>query len=199
MLAATWRVEVVAVLDGDTVVLANQQRLRLRGIDAPEVSHKDKPGQYFGRQAGKILASWVLGRDIFLDREELNRDHYGRLVGVARLMDGRNLSMIMIEEGAAFVYPYSSDTDEELARQLLAAQRVAMSREQGFWRTILRVPQATNRYVGAKNSRRFHVATCSLGRRIKKSNQVFFSSLREAFTAGYSPARECTPWPVDGR
>jgi micrococcal nuclease len=132
-----------------------------------------------------------------LDRDELDTDRYGRLVGVARRIDGRVVNLLMIEHGAAFVYPHPSDKDQGLARRLLVAQISAMSRGAGFWPHVLGLPGAGDGFVGTRNSRRFHVLSCRQGRKISPANRVFFSSLREAFAAGYAPARECTPWPVD--
>lgn len=195
-LAQTWRVEVQAVLDGDTVILDGGERLRLRGIDAPEVSHKGKPGQHYGRQSRDRLFSLVSGRILELEKKELDRDRYGRLVGIARLADGRMVNLIMIEEGAAFVYPHPSDKDRALFTRLLPAQNKAMEQGEGFWPVVLKGPAAQSRYVGTRSSKRFHTLSCAQGRKVGAANRVYFSSLREAFAAGYAPARECTPWPV---
>lgn len=196
-LAGQWRATVEAVLDGDTLALTGGERLRLRGIDAPEVPRKGAPGQYYARKSTQILAALVSGRTLVLDRDELDTDRYGRLVGVARLTDGRIVNLLMIEHGAAFVYPHPSDRDSELAGRLLAAQARAMAEGQGFWPEVLGSSGARAGFVGTKNSRRFHNPSCAQGRTINAANRVFFSSLREAFAAGYAPARECTPWPVD--
>ena len=196
-LAGPWRVTVEAVLDGDTLVLAGGERLRLRGIDAPEVSRKGKVGQYYGRISAQCLAALVSGRALTLDREELDTDRYGRLVGVARLADGRIVNLLMIEQGAAFVYPHQSDRDQALAGRLLAAQAAAMAGGKGFWPEVLDSSGARAGFVGTKNSRRFHTLSCAQGRKISADNRVHFSSLREAFLAGYAPARECTSWPID--
>lgn len=196
-MAGDWRVRVEKVLDGDTVVLEGGERLRLRGIDAPEVGHKGTPGQYYGPEATEALATLVSGKTIALDRDELDRDRYGRLVGLARLDDGRLVNLAMIEQGAAFVYPHSSDKDRELAGKLHAAQVEAMARGKGFWPVLLRSHVAGQPFVGNRNSRRYHAAACPQGRSIKSANQIRFSSLREAFEAGFAPARECTPWPPE--
>ncbi len=196
-LAETWRVGVKAVLDGDTMVLDGGKRLRLRGIDAPEVSRRDKSGQYYSRQSRERLASLVSGRILVLDKAELGTDRYGRLVGVARLADGRMVNLLMIEGGAAFVYPHASDKDRELTRRLHAAQKEAMDRGKGFWPALLRSPGAKTVYMGTKSTKRFHTLTCSQGRKVGTANRVYFSSLQEAFAAGYAPARGCSPWPSE--
>jgi micrococcal nuclease len=194
--ARTWRVGVQAVLDGDTVILDGGERLRLRGIDAPEIARGDKPGQHYCGQSRDRLFSLVTDQLLDLEKNELGRDRHGRLVGIARLADGRMVNLIMIEEGAAFVYPHPSDKDRALADRLLAAQNVAMGQGKGFWPAILSGPAAEAEYVGTKGSKRFHTLPCTQGRKVGVSNRVYFSSLREAFAAGYAPARECTPWPV---
>jgi micrococcal nuclease len=192
----TWRVRAAEVLDGDTLVLASGERLRLRGIDAPEIRHKGSPGQYHGEESRRILQTLVAGRDLFLDRSELGTDRYGRMVGQVRLGDGRTLSLLLVESGAAFVYPHPSDTDKGMAGRLLAAQTSAMNKGLGFWPKLLAAPAAGKAYLGTRSSRRFHALSCATGRKVKPANQVRFSSLREAFAAGYAPARECTPWLV---
>ncbi len=194
--AKTWRVKVKAVVDGDTLVLASGDRLRLRGIDAPETS-RSGGGQYYGKQSREHLSELVFGRHVMLDRGELGTDRYGRLVGLASLDDGRLVNLLMVEAGAAFVYPHSSDQDRALARRLLAAQITAMEQGRGFWPALLSSSGARAGFVGTKNSKRFHVLTCAQGRKIKTANKVYFSSLQDAFAAGYAPARECTPWPAE--
>ncbi len=51
------------------------------------------------------------------------------------------------------------------------------------------VPQKL--FVGSVNSDLYHHQSCSVVGRIKKENQLWFSSRREAEAAGYSPS-ECT-------
>lgn len=183
------------VLDGDTVVLETGESLRLRGIDAPEVRHKASPGQYYAKESTSALRELVQGRVLLLDKSELDTDRYGRLVGLAKFDDGRIVNLLMIQDGAAFVYSHPSDRDKDMAGRLLSAQISAMNRGKGFWPKILGASFASNPYTGNMNSKRFHSAACSTGSRITKSNRVYFSSLREAFASGYAPARECTPWP----
>lgn len=193
--AAEWHVRVRYVIDGDTLVLATGDHLRLAGIDAPELRHKDRPGQYFGREARDMLRELVDGQTLILERDELERDRYNRLVGDARLEDGRSVCQLMVEQGGAFVYPHLSYRVASPEEHLLAAQRSAMNRQVGFWPVILRLPPAE--YTGSRRSMRFHSSSCPNGRRIGASNRIRFSTPGEAFAQGYAPARECTPWPGD--
>lgn len=194
--AETWRVRAASVLDGDTLVLESGERLRLRGIDAPELRHGSDPGQYYGSESKKILASLAAGQYLFLDRSEVDTDRYGRLLGTARLGNGQELNLLMVEAGAAFAYPHRTDRDSGLAARILAAQREAIRQGRGFWPRVLGVSPTPGGYVGSKSSLRFHRPSCPNADKIKRSNRVAFSTLRQAFEAGYAPARECTPWPV---
>lgn len=193
--AEEWHVRVRHVIDGDTVVLENGDHLRLAGIDAPELPHKDRPGQYFGRESRDMLRDLVAGQTLVLERDSLERDRYKRLVGDAHLEDGRSICQLMVEQGGAFVYPHLSYRVASQDELLLAAQRSAMTRQVGFWPVILRLPPAD--YTGSRRSMRFHSSSCPNGRRIGASNRIRFSTPGEAFAQGYAPARECTPWPGD--
>jgi hypothetical protein len=43
-------------------------------------------------------------------------------------------------------------------------------------------------YVGSKNSNKYHLATCTVAKRIKPENRVCFSSQEEAKSRGYVPS-----------
>lgn len=67
------RVELVRVVDGDTIVVddgGEEQKVRFLGIDAPEVSHGDETGEPCGEEAQEmteeLTAGGRLGRDLSL-------------------------------------------------------------------------------------------------------------------------------------
>jgi len=47
------------------------------------------------------------------------------------------------------------------------------------------------KYVGSKNSDKYHAPWCSGAQRIKAENQIWFESKEEAEAAGYTPASNC--------
>ena len=52
------------VLDGDTIVV-NNQKIRLFGIDAPELDQKSSDGITIGKKATQYLRSRIEGKWIF--------------------------------------------------------------------------------------------------------------------------------------
>ena len=49
------------VVDGDTILLNNGERVRLIGVDTPETKHPKKPVEYFGKEASAFTKKMVEG------------------------------------------------------------------------------------------------------------------------------------------
>ncbi len=52
---------------------------------------------------------------------------------------------------------------------------------------------STISYIGNKNSKKFHLSTCSGAQDIKEQNKVMFESRDEAVENGYTPCKTCNP------
>lgn len=114
------------VVDGDTLVVAGQ-RVRLAGIDAPELNQTCTA---YGREwpCGRASADWLRelldGRTVECWRHA--RDRYGRLLAVC-WVGGENLNERIVREGWALDYQrYSSD--------YLGAEATARRSGAGIWR-----------------------------------------------------------------
>jgi endonuclease YncB( thermonuclease family) len=85
---------VTHVVDGDTVDLANGERVRLVGIDTPEV------GECGYEQSSQALARLVLDRQVALVVSDEDRDGYGRLL---RYVDvgGVDAGLQLVRDGLA--------------------------------------------------------------------------------------------------
>ena len=94
---------VTRVFDGDTIQLANGQRVRLIGIDCPEAHESDKlyrdarrtkkdiaTIQAQGRLATAFTRQQVLGRDVRLEFDQERRDTYGRLLAYVFIPSGEH-------------------------------------------------------------------------------------------------------------
>ena len=67
------KVTVARVIDGDTIELIGGQRVRLIGIDAPELG---SPG---GNEATQFVKKMVEGRDVWLQADGDSLDRFGRM------------------------------------------------------------------------------------------------------------------------
>jgi len=63
---------ITRVSDGDTVTATDARstklRIRLLGIDAPEIAHGNKPGQPFGEEARQYLDYLIGGKIVQVER-----------------------------------------------------------------------------------------------------------------------------------
>src|SRR6478736_6397401 len=67
-----------AVLDGDTIEVAGVGRVRLLGIDAPELAHGFGTAAPFAREAREKLIELVLHRWVRLEADAERLDGYNR-------------------------------------------------------------------------------------------------------------------------
>jgi len=185
---AAREVRVIRVIDGDTVVLANGEHLRYAGINAPELRTRLGPPEPFAREAFLRNRQLVEGKRLHFEPAERRRDRHGRLLGFLFLPNGRMVSEVLVSEGLAMACYYPGST--RYYRRLLAIQRKALREGRGLFGELDR---GRGPYIGNARSRRFHRRDCPEARRIRR--RVIFKSLREAFWAGYCPARGCRPWP----
>ena len=86
----------IEVLDGDTVVLKNGEKVRLAHIDAPELGQKP-----FGELSRNYLKSLVVGKRVKI--KLYSKGYYGRWIGEL-FYDGESLNLKMLKEGYAIVY-----------------------------------------------------------------------------------------------
>jgi endonuclease YncB( thermonuclease family) len=109
----------VRVIDGDTLDVGGE-RVRLEGIDAPELAQtcpRRLVGTWdCGRAAAQELRRQVQGRD--LDCQPRGTDKYGRTLGVCYIA-GRDVNALMVRHGFAWAfrkYSLSYMREEEAAR-----------------------------------------------------------------------------------
>ena len=93
------------VSDGDSVTaLSNNNaklRIRLLGIDAPEVAHDKKPGQPYGNEARDYRGHLIGGKPVRVDA--YGRDQYHRVLAII-WDDVVNVNLLMIAMDYAEVY-----------------------------------------------------------------------------------------------
>ena len=136
---------VTRVYDGDTIMLANGERVRLTGIDTPESSENRKlvrdakrSGQdaqdimRMGRRASAFTRGLVNGRRVRLEFDIQQRDKYGRLLAyVYRLDDGLFINAEIIRSG--YAYPMTIPPNVRHADEFKELFREARAGKRGLW------------------------------------------------------------------
>jgi micrococcal nuclease len=183
--AGEW-VTVKRVNDGDTVHLADGRFVRYIGVNAPEINHERNTAEPFGFEARSRNNEMVGTQRIRLEFDIERFDDYGRTLAYVFLPDGSMVNEKLLQTGMAHCL-YKMPNIKYEAR-LLKAQREAMQDRRGMWREWR---EKEGRYVGNRNSRRFHLSSCPEAKRISPKNRIVFSKRWDAFWAGYAPAKEC--------
>jgi len=118
------------VLDGDTIDVTKFGRVRLLGIDAPEIGRGFDTSAPFAYDAREKLASLVLRRWVRLESDGDRIDAYKRRLAYVVTEDGVCANVVLVREGLARV-----SARVPLARldELKAAEREAQSFRKGMW------------------------------------------------------------------
>jgi len=119
------------VVDGDTLVLSDGEKIRLIGIDTPETVHPSKPVEPFGPEASSFTKRAVEGKAVQLRFDRNKRDRYQRLLAYVYIGDWC-LNEALIRAGYSECitkYPF----DKAMKQQFEAAERDAKLNRRGIW------------------------------------------------------------------
>lgn len=129
--------KVIEVHDGDTVTIVTEsffgflvrtERVRLIGIDAPELGQEP-----WGRRAKNYLRKLLQESD-FLVKVELDiqhRDKYGRLLAYLWDKNSNMINYMMVRNGYAMVYTVPPNV--KYAELFIEAQKLARQEKRGIW------------------------------------------------------------------
>ncbi|MGH6830349.1 MAG: thermonuclease family protein, partial [Methylocella sp.] len=100
------------VIDGDTVVLADRRKVRLIGINAPEIGREGRRSQVLAEPARGALKRLLTGQSrVGLRYDRQRRDKFGRQLSHLLLGDGTNVQAWLLERGlaTALIFPPNLD------------------------------------------------------------------------------------------
>ena len=130
------------IVDGDTIdviIEGRDERVRLTGIDTPEVAHdasSGRPatiGECFGDEATAYVTSLIpVGTPVLLERDVVARDDYGRLLAyVYRADDGIFVNYEIVRQG--YAQPLTIPPNVTFSELMVQAARDAEADDAGLW------------------------------------------------------------------
>lgn len=120
----------IRVIDGDTIELEGDERVRLIGVDAPESVDPRRPVEPFGLEAAAFTRRMVEGKTVRLEYDAETRDQYGRTLAYIYLRDGTLLNAEIIRQGYGYAYtrfPHSR------LQEFVGLEREAREGGRGLW------------------------------------------------------------------
>jgi micrococcal nuclease len=124
------------VVDGDTVdvvIDGREERIRLIGIDTPETKRPNTDIECYGPEASTFTESLLpVGTPVRVERDTVNRDDYGRLLGyVYRADDGIFVNYELVRQG--FAQPLSIEPNTIYRELFVDAASAAEADDVGLW------------------------------------------------------------------
>ena len=140
------------VIDGDTIDVTPLGRVRLLGIDAPELGRGFDTSAPFGQEARDRLTTLVLHRWIRLEQEGARFDVYDRHLAYVVREDGMFVNAVLVREGLARV---SARTPLTRLGELKSAEAEAQNFRRGMWGATPQIPASgyTSKPSGARAKR----------------------------------------------
>ncbi|WP_374089166.1 thermonuclease family protein [Methylomicrobium lacus] len=119
------------VFDGDTLVLEDGRKVRLLGVNTPEIAHRNQPEQAGGEAAKRWLSDKLQNRKVRLEMDAEAADKYGRTLAHVFTEQNEHINLQLVEQGLAAVNIYPPNL--LYALKLVKAEQGAQNRRLGIW------------------------------------------------------------------
>lgn len=186
-------VQVRRVFDGDTVQLDDGRRVRLLGINTPEIDHDNGSDEPLARQARQALVQ-ILARakQVGLRLGRRQHDHYGRLLAHVIIDGDRDVQQMLLARGLAMAIVIAPDLWHLDCYQ--DAENQARQRHKGVWgqeyyrpldvdqsrpqRAGFRLLHGTIRHVGLTDASVWFDFEHGVSLRLASANRAYFHDQR---------------------
>jgi endonuclease YncB( thermonuclease family) len=119
--------------DGDTLHLKDGRKIRLIGINTPELARNNSPAEPYAFAAKDTLTKlFKQNKSIGLVFGKNKKDHYGRVLAHVFLGDGDNTQEILLKQGYASAIIIPPNT--QFSDCYLEAEKIARCDNRGIWK-----------------------------------------------------------------
>jgi len=120
------------IIDGDTIVLSNGQRVRYLGIDCPELHRANQPPECGAAEATEENRKIIGSSRVRLETDITDKDAYGRLLRFVYTESGVFVNYEMVRRGWAQVFSLPPDVRRQA--EIIEAQSLARQENLGLWK-----------------------------------------------------------------
>ena len=129
-------VSVQRIYDGDTLLLEDGRKLRLLGVNTPEMGNGKQPAQAFARAAKQAVENFFAdGQQVWIQTDVQLLDRHGRLLAHVfkgeSLASGENLEQSLLRQGLA--WHVAVPPNLQLAACLASTEDKARHERRGLW------------------------------------------------------------------
>lgn len=124
--------QVSKIYDGDTVLLDDTIKVRLAGINTPELEGVERSAEAGAMQAKAVMVDWLHGQRVRIETDVETHDRYGRQLAHLFTEDRRHINLELVKRGLAAVVLHPPNLKYQQA--LLSAQDDAETAGRGLWR-----------------------------------------------------------------
>lgn len=121
---------VIRAIDGDTIEIQGEKKIRYIGINTPELERPNKKIECFAKEALQKNKDLVEGKYVRLEKDVSETDKYQRLLRYV-YVDGIFMNLELVKEGYAQVATYPPDIKYQ--KEFLQAQKEARAGRFGLW------------------------------------------------------------------
>ena len=124
-------VQIRKVHDGDTLKLTDGRKIRIIGINTPELARDNQTAEPYADKATQNLKQLLRGRSIELRYGKEKHDRYGRLLAHVFLPNGQNVTELMLKKGMGLALTVPPNLWAQPCYQ--QAERSARQQNIGLW------------------------------------------------------------------
>lgn len=124
-------VVITYVLDGDTIEIVDGRKVRLIGIDTPELNTDTGSSQCFATEAAKITKQLLENQTVELEKDKEDTDKYGRLLRYV-YSDGVFINEFLLRQGYGRTMSIPPNT--KYIEEFKEAENEAKNNKRGLWK-----------------------------------------------------------------
>ncbi len=127
---AVEKTRVTHIFDGDTIEIEGGRKVRLIGIDAPELNIDIKSPQCFATESAKITKKLLENQIVEMEKDGEDTDKYGRLLRYI-YSDGVFVNEFLLLQGYARIMSIPPNT--KYLKKFETAENEAKEAKRGLW------------------------------------------------------------------